>query len=185
MESSRAFAERVFLVYGDERISYGEHFQGVAGLVRALIDEHGVRKGDRVVIAMRNFPDWSGAFFAAAVRAPSPVAAELRDVELGPEDDPTIFYTSFYTSGATGTPTGAFGTHRNICGNVSSPGYAAARALLREGGSLADVAAAAGPPGVVLMSVPLFHGTVVTRCCSVRSTEAPNRVYEAGSCAEM
>ena len=31
-----------------------------------LVDDHCVRPGDRVAIAMRNFPEWSLAFFAAA-----------------------------------------------------------------------------------------------------------------------
>ncbi|MFP5072164.1 class I adenylate-forming enzyme family protein [Pseudonocardia nantongensis] len=81
-------------------------------------------------------------------------ADELPEVPLVPDDPATIFYTS----GTTGTPKGAFGTHRNICGNVTSLAYSAARALLRGGGTLDDLAAPA-PPGVALVTVPLFHGT--------------------------
>src|SRR5439155_208564 len=36
-------------------------------LARRLVDDYGVQKGDRVAIAMRNFPEWVLAFWAAAV----------------------------------------------------------------------------------------------------------------------
>ena len=40
----------------------------------------------------------------------------LPEVEIAPDDDATIFYTS----GTTGRPKGVLGTHRNICSNVVS-----------------------------------------------------------------
>jgi long-chain acyl-CoA synthetase len=43
---------------------------------------------------------------------------------LVPEDDATLFYTS----GTTGKPKGALGTHRNIVSNIMASGFAAARA---------------------------------------------------------
>ncbi|MGH9029940.1 MAG: AMP-binding protein, partial [Acidimicrobiales bacterium] len=51
----------------------------------------------------------------------------LPDVELNPEDDVTIFYTS----GTTGTPKGAVGTHRNMCTNLMSLYFVNARASMR------------------------------------------------------
>jgi len=57
---------RDFLVLDDERLSHREHRDRALRLAGALVEELGVRPGDRVAIAMRNVPEWSIAFFAAA-----------------------------------------------------------------------------------------------------------------------
>jgi acyl-CoA synthetase (AMP-forming)/AMP-acid ligase II len=57
-------ADRAFIVLGDVRVSYGDHFRRVASLARRLTVDFGVARGDRVVIAMRNYPEWAIAFFA-------------------------------------------------------------------------------------------------------------------------
>ena len=229
---SRAHGNADFLVYEDERISFEEHFGSAAALSRALIENYGVAKGDRVAIAMRNFPEWVIAFWAAAAagavivplnawwtgeeltyglgdsgakvlfadderarllapyqddlksrdlrsvvvaRTKSELAAgqddfasllagldstdELPAIDIAPEDDATIFYTS----GTTGRPKGAVGTQRNICTNLMSLFFMATRSGLR-------VAAAAQARGEqpeaetkrqnsYLLSVPLFHAT--------------------------
>lgn len=220
IEASRVHGDADMLVLGDERLSYAEHFRRVAGLAHTLVGEYGIRKGDRVAIAMRNHPEWSVAFFAAAsigaivvplnawwaarelefglrdsgarvlladeerlerladllpeldipvlVSRPTgplpagvrdmagvPAADELPDCEIGPDDGATIFYTS----GTTGTPKGAFGTHRSICGNVMSVRYSAAREQLRQGATLQALLADPAPPGAVLVAVPFFHAT--------------------------
>ena len=66
LASSRAHGDAVFLVYEDERITFEEHFRAAAHLAHILRDRFGVENGDRVAIAMRNFPEWSVAFWAAA-----------------------------------------------------------------------------------------------------------------------
>jgi len=66
LESSRTHADRVFLVYEDERIGFEDHFRRAAAIARVLVEVWGVRKGDRVAIAMRNFPEWAVAFWGAA-----------------------------------------------------------------------------------------------------------------------
>jgi long-chain acyl-CoA synthetase len=232
LELSRAHGDKTFLVYEDERTTFEEHFRKAAAFARALAGRYGVRKGDRVAIAMRNFPEWSIAFFGAAaagaivvplnawwtgtelaygladsgsavlvadperaerlaphldelasggLRALLVARAELGDalparaerfedvlgaaeadgtepgtlppVELHPEDDATIFYTS----GTTGRPKGAVGTHRNICTNLMSLFFVAARGALRATGGLP--APGSGPQNSYLLSVPLFHAT--------------------------
>jgi long-chain acyl-CoA synthetase len=61
--STRAHGGRVFAVYGEETLTYAEHFRQAAALARRLLAD-GVRKGDRVAIGMRNYPEWSVAFWA-------------------------------------------------------------------------------------------------------------------------
>ncbi|MFN2100038.1 class I adenylate-forming enzyme family protein [Altererythrobacter sp. MF3-039] len=78
--------------------------------------------------------------------------AELPEVDIAPDDEATIFYTS----GTTGQPKGALGTHRNLCTNIMSSGYSAACAVLRRGETLPDPV-----PKVGLTVIPLFH---VTAC---------------------
>jgi long-chain acyl-CoA synthetase len=58
---------RDFFVLGEERLSHDRHYELVAALAQALVDELGVTKGDRVAIAMRNLPEWSVAFFATTM----------------------------------------------------------------------------------------------------------------------
>ncbi len=225
-ESSRAQpADRPFIVLGEERVGYGEHARRVVSFAQRLVYDCRVRPGDRVVIAMRNYPEWSIAFFAAtavgAVAVPLnawwtgpelafgvsdsgarvvvadgerlarlrpelrsleadtvllgvrlddrpeesalpeavlpmevPAADEkLPGLEIAPDDDATIFYTS----GTTGRPKGVVGSHRNICSNLLNLMYVGARSAMRTE-TPAGGAAPPAPP-VVLVPVPLFHAT--------------------------
>ncbi|MBO3747743.1 acyl--CoA ligase [Streptosporangiaceae bacterium NEAU-GS5] len=64
LEISRFHGDKVFIVYEDEQITFEEHFRRAATLAHRLVDDFGVRKGDRVAIAMRNYPEWIVAFSA-------------------------------------------------------------------------------------------------------------------------
>jgi long-chain acyl-CoA synthetase len=63
LRSTRAHGDRTFLIYQDETLTYGEHYERVAALARRLLDA-GVGKGDRVAIGMRNYPEWSLSWWA-------------------------------------------------------------------------------------------------------------------------
>jgi long-chain acyl-CoA synthetase len=80
-------------------------------------------------------------------------SASPPDITLDPEDDATIFYTS----GTTGRPKGAVGTHRNICTNLMNLFFINTRGQMRFGTSLADTGSKRQP--AYLLSVPLFHAT--------------------------
>lgn len=225
---ARGWGDRDYVVYEGERQTYAAHFRAAGHLGRILAERFGVGKGDRVVIAMRNLPEFSLAFWAAAsigaVVAPlnawgmgdelaygvqdsgakvvvldaerldrlRPHLAEL-DVagvilvrqSAGEEgvvtleeligspvgyaglpddpmpdpgldtDDPA---TILYTSGTTGRPKGALGTHRNIMTNMISLGFNAARAAIRRGEPLPTPDPDAGQKAI-LIPVPLFHVT--------------------------
>ncbi len=227
-ESTKMFGEREFVVFDDERITYSAWFKAVATLGTAL-QEMGVRKGDRVALAMRNLPEWPVAFFAGAVigaivvplnawwtgeelafgmsdsgasvlicdaerwarmaplKAGMPdlqhvlvtrggsmtleePARALEDVIGNPKSyadlperplpgvaiDPDDAVTIFYTSGTTGKPKGALGSHRNLLTNGLTTAYSGAATILRRGAPLPEPTIRAG-----LVVVPMFH---VTAC---------------------
>ncbi|WP_236626778.1 class I adenylate-forming enzyme family protein [Sphingomonas sp. MM-1] len=54
------------LVAGKERLTYADLDMWSERLARSLAGGHGIRKGDRVAIAMRNAPAWIVAYMAAA-----------------------------------------------------------------------------------------------------------------------
>lgn len=61
---ARAHGDRPYLVYEDEVWTYAELMAHIDGFAHALVHDLGVAKGDRVAIAMRNFPEWIVAFAA-------------------------------------------------------------------------------------------------------------------------
>jgi acyl-CoA synthetase (AMP-forming)/AMP-acid ligase II len=63
LELSRRYGERPFLIYGEEVLTYAEHFGKVAALAHHL-RAIGVQKGDRIAIGMRNYPEWVISFWA-------------------------------------------------------------------------------------------------------------------------
>lgn len=56
---------RTFLVYENEVYSFAQARARAASLAHALIHDLGVKKGDRVALAMRNYPEWCFSYMAA------------------------------------------------------------------------------------------------------------------------
>jgi long-chain acyl-CoA synthetase len=73
----------------------------------------------------------------------------MPDVPLAPEDDAAIFYTS----GTTGAPKGALGTHRSLATNIFAAPFSEARNALRRG----EAQKPAMKQRVTLLAVPFFH----------------------------
>ena len=63
-EMAQAFGDRDYVVYEDERYTYAEADAIIRSLAHHLRDVHGVGSGDRVAIAMRNYPEWVFSYWA-------------------------------------------------------------------------------------------------------------------------
>jgi long-chain acyl-CoA synthetase len=62
--STAIYAERDYIVYGEERLTYAEAHRQVAAIAAWLWDK-GLRPGDRIAIAMRNYPEWMLLYWAS------------------------------------------------------------------------------------------------------------------------
>src|SRR4029453_2787309 len=62
--AARGRGDATFLVYEDERWSFADVMGEAEALGAALVERLGVAPGDRVAIAMRNYPEWVVAFAA-------------------------------------------------------------------------------------------------------------------------
>ena len=237
-----AHGDKDYLVYEDERWSFGRA-QAETASIAAWLLARGVKPGDRVAIAMRNYPEWMLSYWACTsvgiavvgvnawwtgpelvygVQDSDPTViiadrerldrvlahrdeigdrilvgvrldeepagvvpfgelvanpAAMPDVEIDPDDDACIFYTS----GTTGRPKGAQLTHRGCANNLTSmifanvaQSQAIAAAKAKRGES--DEPASPPPAQVAaLVTTPLFHVTA-NNCVAHTATLAGGKL---------
>ncbi|HSL57007.1 MAG TPA: class I adenylate-forming enzyme family protein [Acidimicrobiales bacterium] len=63
-ELAAGYGDRTYVVFEDERYTFAEIDAQVRALAHHLRDVHGVGPGDRVAIAMRNYPEWVVGYWA-------------------------------------------------------------------------------------------------------------------------
>ncbi|MEM6411158.1 MAG: AMP-binding protein, partial [Pseudomonadota bacterium] len=63
-DGGRVWNDRDFIVYEDERVSFAANALAVDHFSKVLVETYGIKKGDRIAIIMRNYPQWPVAFFA-------------------------------------------------------------------------------------------------------------------------
>ncbi len=129
---------------------------GLSGLGALIVaDEHRAEPASPVAVyeppdGAAPVPEWPFALALGAVDE----TASPPDITIDPEDDATIFYTS----GTTGRPKGAVGTHRNMVTNLMSLFFINSRGTMRYGTPALESTGDKTQPAF-LLSVPLFHAT--------------------------
>src|SRR3546814_11197470 len=81
-------------------------------------------------------------------------AGDRPRIDLDSDDEATIFYTS----GTTGSPKGALGTHRNLVTNILSGGFSAPRRFPRPGATVPQ-----SQPRTTKTALPSFPVTPTTQ----------------------
>ncbi|WP_411816416.1 class I adenylate-forming enzyme family protein [Hyphococcus sp. DH-69] len=79
-----------FLIFEGERLSFAETFKRACRLANALRSELGVKQGDKVALAMRNYPEWCISYMAViatgAVVVPLNAWWKADELKYGIED---------------------------------------------------------------------------------------------------
>jgi len=216
LAGARLQGDKTFLVFEDETWSFRDVMGRVDEIADVLVNRYEIQPGDRVAIAMRNYPEWIASFAAIVsiggiavcmnawwkkdemayglensgakhliadierIRTAEPTltkagisamvvrhdgerpegveamedvlrsGASMPDVELGPDMDAMILYTS----GTTGFPKGAVSTHHAVLSALQS---FACRALA---GAMTQPPKEPNPHDpCFILAVPLFHVT--------------------------
>lgn len=61
-QTTQTQGDAPFLVYGDERLSFAQLQSKACRFANAVQKTYGIKKGDHVAIAMRNYPEWCAAY---------------------------------------------------------------------------------------------------------------------------
>ena len=65
VHNASVHGDKTFLVHGDSRVTYADFVELAWGSGRALLEQHGLQKGDRVGILAYNRPEWLITLFGA------------------------------------------------------------------------------------------------------------------------
>ncbi len=81
---TKEFLDQEFMVYNDQRFTFKETWSKACQFANALIVKYDVKPGDRVAIAMRNYPEWCIAYIGiiAAGATVLPLNAWWKEEEL-------------------------------------------------------------------------------------------------------
>src|SRR5436305_14707004 len=86
----RRHGDKPFVVYENQRRSYAETMAEADAFGTALVEQFGIKKGDRVAVAMRNYPEWVISFLAitsiGAINVQMNAWWTEVGVDYGPED---------------------------------------------------------------------------------------------------
>ncbi len=63
-ELASMHGDKDYVVFEDERYTYAEAHAIITSLAQELVERYGVARGDRVAIAMRNYPEWVFSYWA-------------------------------------------------------------------------------------------------------------------------
>jgi long-chain acyl-CoA synthetase len=144
--ASAQFADREYLIYQDERMTYGEAHRQVAA-VGAWLAARGVARGDRVAIAMRNYPEWLLVYWACVCMGVAVVGmnawwvAEEIDYAIKDSTPKVIFCDGERLARLTERPETAAGIPMVVTRIESLPdGMIAWREVAAHGGALPEVA---------------------------------------------
>jgi acyl-CoA synthetase (AMP-forming)/AMP-acid ligase II len=89
-ESGAAHGDREFLVYEGEHWSFKAMQEQAAAIAQSLVDRCAICPGDRVAIAMRNYPEWMSSYIAitsiGAVVVPLNSWGQARELEFALSD---------------------------------------------------------------------------------------------------
>ena len=64
LAQGRGFGDKIFVTYANESLTFDAFFDQADRFANYLVNKLGVARGDRVAIAMRNYPEWMAAYVA-------------------------------------------------------------------------------------------------------------------------